>query len=368
MTPSLAVVIPLFNGGRWIEEALRSVLAQTAKPGEIVVVDDGSEDDGAALACRFEGVRVIPSERKKRARRTGLLATSAELVAFLDQDDLWHPAHLARLAALLERYPDAPAAASGWRLFLDGETPKLTDESIREAAVDPWSRWPVECPVPTPSAVLFCRDALVEVGGWAFDVAPDWEAYLRLTDPRTMIGLGAKTCGYRLHASALSTSLRSEGFPYLDLQRRGADASLDERLGRGDVDDALKARLERRRRVLEHLASIMHGVREDDAARAEHASRALEQDVGVEPTSYVDACFEMLAYLFCPGHEHEAFVAGRDALLGDLERVWSEDAPRTRGILARHRRRHRFRWRRLVRALVKGRLGDVGRQWRARRD
>ena len=340
--------------------------AQELAPSEIVVVDDASEDDGATLAARFEGVRVVPSARKKRARHTGLLATSAELVAFLDHDDLWHPAHLRLLSALLSRHPDAPAATSGWRLFLGDETPRLSAEPVRDAPVDPWLLWPVHCPVPTPSAVLFRREELLDIGGWAVEAAPDWEVYLRLTDPRTLISLGAKTCGYRLHAEARSTTLRRDGWGYLELLGRGADASLEERLARGDVDEALTERLHRRRRVFDHLASIMRGVRKDDPVLAADAARAFDHDVRVESAAYVDTCLEMLVYVFCPGHEHAAFIEKRDELLGELERAWPEDAARTRRILRTHRRRHRFRWRRFIRAVLKGRLGDARRQWGAR--
>lgn len=363
---SIAVVIPLFNGSRHIEETLQTVLAQELAPSEIVVVDDASEDDGPSLAARFEGVRVVPSARKKRARHTGLLETSAELVAFLDHDDLWHPAHLRRLSSLLSRHPDAPAAASGWRLFLSDETPRLSAEPVRDTPIEPWLLWPARCPIPTPSAVLFRREALLDIGGWAVEAAPDWEVYLRLTDPRVIISLGAKTCGYRLHANARSTTLRRDGWAYLELLGRGADASLEERLARGDVDEALRERLHRRRRLFDHLTSIMRGVRMDDPAQAADAARALDRDVEAESATYVDTCFEMLVYVFCPGHEHAAFIEKRDELLAELEHEWPEDAARTGRILRTHRRRHRFRWRRYLRAVLKGRLGDARRQWRAR--
>ncbi len=367
MRPTLGVVIPLFNGRRWIEQTLSAVAAQDARPDEVIVVDDGSTDGSEVLARRFEGVRVVPSLRKTRARHTGLLEASADLIAFLDQDDLWHPAHLALLRDVLERRPSAPAASSDWRVFFDGEPPALTATPLRVKEEDPWAAWPLRCPFPTPSSVLFRREDLLAAGGWALDAAPDWEAYLRITGPGTIPRLRARTCGYRQHAGARSTALRRDGFRYLEIHRRGADASLRARLRRG-VDDRTRAWLSRRRRVLDHLADLIHGLRSGERTRAGEAARGLERDLAGERRPYVAACFQLLAYLFCPGDDADAFVAMRDDLLRELAGVWPPDAPRTRRILDAHRMRLQFRWRRLLRAALRGRVAEARRQWAARRD
>lgn len=363
--PSLGVVIPLFNGARWIDATLGSVRAQEARIADVVVVDDGGTDDGAARAAAHPGVRVVPSLGKGRARHTGLLETRADFVAFLDQDDLWHPAHLGRLAATLVGRPEVPAAAAGWRLFRDGTTPRLDAAPGRATDLWPWDDWPVRCPVPTPSAVLFRGEALRAAGGWALDAAPDWEAYLQLTDAAPIPRLPGRTCGYRLHAHARSAALRRDGFAYLEVQRRGADASWAARVARG-IDPDARARLERRRPVLEHVAGLMEGRRDDDRAGFEGAARAFEGVLAVERRAYVEACFEMIVYLFCPGDDPEAFAARRDALLRDLQDRWPPDAPRTARVLAAHRLRHRFRWRRFFRAASRGRLREARRQWRRR--
>lgn len=102
----VSVVIPLFNGKGYLREAVESVVAQTVTPDELLVVDDGSSDDGHESIDGIDApfpirvVRQMPGGQSL-ARNRGVAATSGELVAFLDQDDTWHPDHLAELTAPL---------------------------------------------------------------------------------------------------------------------------------------------------------------------------------------------------------------------------------------------------------------------------
>ena len=97
--PTVAVIIPFYNGKRWIERALKSVVEQTVKPAEFVVVNDGSKAEEReilpALAERY-GFRIIDKENggQGSARNAGVRATTAEFIAFLDQDDFFLPQHI----------------------------------------------------------------------------------------------------------------------------------------------------------------------------------------------------------------------------------------------------------------------------------
>jgi len=90
----ISVVIPVFNGEKFIQEALESVLAQNEPSVEILVVDDGSTDGTAAVAENFRGaIRLIrqPNRGVAAARNHGIQLAQAEVLAFLDADDLFTP-------------------------------------------------------------------------------------------------------------------------------------------------------------------------------------------------------------------------------------------------------------------------------------
>lgn len=111
MTPMTAsAVIPAYNQERYIGEAIESVLAQTIDV-ELVVVDDGSTDRTAEVA-RSYGVRVLQQDNKgvSAARNAGARATSGDVIAFLDSDDVWLPQKLERQLALLSEDASAGLA------------------------------------------------------------------------------------------------------------------------------------------------------------------------------------------------------------------------------------------------------------------
>jgi glycosyltransferase involved in cell wall biosynthesis len=104
---SVAAVIPLYNGGQYIEAALRSVFAQTVLPDEIIVVNDGSTDVGPAIVAKFAETHPItiltkPNGGQSSARNMGVAHARSDLIAFLDQDDIWYPLHIAELSRSFE--------------------------------------------------------------------------------------------------------------------------------------------------------------------------------------------------------------------------------------------------------------------------
>jgi len=99
VTSVVDVVIPAWNAERFIEEAITSVLSQTRPPRTIVVVDDGSTDGTAAIAAQLDpAVQVVAREHEGigAARNAGIAATTSDLVAFIDADDVWLPTRLER--------------------------------------------------------------------------------------------------------------------------------------------------------------------------------------------------------------------------------------------------------------------------------
>lgn len=140
-----SVVIPLYDKARFIEGAVRSALAQTHPPHEVIVIDDGSTDGGGYLVedLGLESVRVVRQTNAgvSAARNHGIALAQGEWVAFLDADDWYHPSFLASLVQAHHAYPEAEMLAAGFKQ-VDGSS---------DAQPEPW---------PVPEA--FCEVELIE--------------------------------------------------------------------------------------------------------------------------------------------------------------------------------------------------------------
>lgn len=112
--PLVSVIMPAYNAGRFLEEAIRSVMAQTVTDWELLVLDDGSTDDTLFIAQRLAQsdcrIRVLPNERNMgvaKTRNRGFDLCRGEYVALLDSDDVWYPQKLeAQLARICETGAD----------------------------------------------------------------------------------------------------------------------------------------------------------------------------------------------------------------------------------------------------------------------
>jgi len=122
-TKLVSVIIPAYNGEKYLREALDSVFAQDYDPIEVVVVDDGSTDRTASIAKSYPGVRYVYEENQGHAvaKNTGLANCTGELISFLDADDYWPSDKLRIQSAYLASHPDLGCVIGKMRNFLDGE-------------------------------------------------------------------------------------------------------------------------------------------------------------------------------------------------------------------------------------------------------
>jgi glycosyltransferase involved in cell wall biosynthesis len=122
--PLVSVIVPVYNGARFLRAALESVFAQTYRPIEVIVVDDGSADDSGVMAQSFPEVRYIRQENQgvAAARNNGIEAARGEFFAFLDQDDLWTPEKLRLQIEHLLNNPELGYTLTHQQFFLEPGT------------------------------------------------------------------------------------------------------------------------------------------------------------------------------------------------------------------------------------------------------
>lgn len=160
---TISVVIPYYNGSRFIGDALASVRAQSLAPLEIVVVDDGSlPAEALALDREARDCVVVHLPRNRGvsvARNAGVAHARGEWIAFLDCDDLWEPRKLEFQAAVAAADPQCRAVHCGMRSLLPGGVVEVFPKG--EVAFEDLLVFP--CPI-FPSAAMMQRQALLECG------------------------------------------------------------------------------------------------------------------------------------------------------------------------------------------------------------
>ncbi|MBF2046913.1 MAG: glycosyltransferase [Elainella sp. C42_A2020_010] len=182
--PQVSIIIPAYNGERFITKALDSILAQTYSNYEIIVVNDGSTDQTAAVLQPYRD-RILYIEQANQgvaaARNRGMALAQGELIAFLDQDDVLLPDKLAVQVECVAQHPEIGIVHSGWRL-VDAEGNPLADiEPWHEAPQLDLAGWLKRMPV-LLSAMMFRHSWLKRVGEFdsQFKQACDVEIVQRL--------------------------------------------------------------------------------------------------------------------------------------------------------------------------------------------
>jgi glycosyltransferase involved in cell wall biosynthesis len=222
--PVVNVLIGVYNAAPYLGEAIESVFAQSYRPLELIVVDDGSTDGSGDVARAYgDALRYEFQERAGNgaARNRAVSLASGELFAFLDADDRFLPDKLDRQWAVLEAQPEVDAVFGHVREFV---SPELTeDERLSVRPPSPPAPWTA------PNLMLIRRDAFHRVGAFDEDlrvgVTVDW--YAR--------ALEAELCTVMLSEIVLERRLH--------LSNNG----LREREARSQYLHVLKAALDRRR-------------------------------------------------------------------------------------------------------------------------
>jgi hypothetical protein len=206
--PTFSIIVPAYEAADVIGRALRSALAQTVPAHEVIVVDDGSNDDlDSALLPLSHQIALLTSPHVglPAARNLGVRHASSDFVAFLDADDELEPEFLAALGTLAAARPDLDILTTDSRFVVNGHSDGTFYERNAFPIDDQRMGMLCGCFITTMTAVR--RSRLLEVGG--FDArlkhGEDWECWIRLVLSGSRVGLvDAPLSRYHLHEGQMS--------------------------------------------------------------------------------------------------------------------------------------------------------------------
>ncbi len=192
--------------------SIQSVLDQTYREFEIVVVDDGSTDSTPQVAAEFKDhIRYIHQANLglAGARNTGIRAAKGELLAFLDADDEWRPNYLETMVSILREHPNVSVlyCAAHCMDVTGNDLPQVMGSPIQ--ATKGIYHAMLKSNHIIPSTVMTKREVLLSEG--LFDQqlrsCEDWDLWLRLAPKYDFLGSPARLVRYRIHGSSLSANL-----------------------------------------------------------------------------------------------------------------------------------------------------------------
>jgi len=218
--PAISVVIPAYNAERTLAATLESVLSQSHKDFEVIVVDDGSTDDTSEIArlfaARDQRLRIISREENSGladARNTGIRSARAALISPIDADDVWHETYLEKMHGAL-----TAAGANTLFAFANFRNIDMSGEVLGSAPHYPvsgcvFNRFMIKNFVGNGSGLMFRRDAALAVGGYERRLqhefgsqgCEDWLLQMRLAVRGDAVGVCEYLVGYREVPGAMSS-------------------------------------------------------------------------------------------------------------------------------------------------------------------
>jgi glycosyltransferase involved in cell wall biosynthesis len=219
--PTVSVCMPAYNVERYIREAIDSVLNQTFKDFELIIIDDGSTDGTHAILEELDKkdtrIRIVTTANRgvSASANEAALMARGEFIARLDSDDVSPPDRLEKQVAFLRSHPDCVAV--GGRVLLIDESglplyqmPEIQFGSARIDSELMAGGWPI-----VQSASMYRRDAVMAVGGYRgqFSLHEDHDLFLRLAEHGPLDNLPDVTLHYRRHVNSITFTQvsKSEG-------------------------------------------------------------------------------------------------------------------------------------------------------------
>jgi hypothetical protein len=285
-------MMPTFNRARYLVDAVDSVLAQTVRDLELVVIDDGSTDETPALvaaaAARDARVQYTrqPNQGLAAARNHGLRLARGDYLAFLDSDDEYLPTALEDHLAVFAHQPGLGMAIGGYEYVDESGTPLGRRCPWQERGTLALRDWLFNC-YAMPGAVVIRRAWLERAGPFDGNAlgANDWDMFLRLAQLGCPMDWTRETvCRYRQHSGGMTREVAQ--------QRDGALRALEKVFAKPDLEPEIAA-LEGRARAWVY---VVYARQAYDHGQTGQAEQDLRQALRLDPNLAGGRKAELLEY------------------------------------------------------------------------
>lgn len=163
----ISIVIPLYNKDSCVQKTIDSILAQSFKDFEVVIVDDGSTDESVRIVSSIpdDRIRLISKDNggPSSARNRGIEVARGEFVAFIDADDIWSPDYLNELVDLIASFPKAVIWGFNYSTIQNGQVKESDAKEYRGFVSEKWDSFPFFF---FTSSTCCRRTTLIELGGF----------------------------------------------------------------------------------------------------------------------------------------------------------------------------------------------------------
>lgn len=241
MTPRVTVLMSVYNGERFLREAVDSILAQTFRDFEFLVIDDGSTDSSAAILASYADsrLRVVKNERNiglTASLNAGLLLARGEYIARQDADDVALPQRLEKQVRAMDERAEVAVLGTGVLSIRESGKPRRSAAFPR--CTTPLSlRWQLLFESPfVHSTVMFRRSVILgELGGYdaTWRTSQDFELWSRVARTHALGNLPEPLVSFRSHGGSVSAGYTAEGVAKV---RDALTANMAATLGPGDYE------------------------------------------------------------------------------------------------------------------------------------
>ena len=223
--PLVSVIIPVYNGERFLKEAIESVLQQSYHPVETIVVNDGSTDNSAQIAASYKTTRTIDQSNQGQAAalNAGVLNSKGSLIAFLDADDLWPQDKLSLQVEYLREHPEVDFVIGQMFNFLNTGITKFQPKTMDTARK--------EYVAMALGAILARKEIFQKIGLFdpKYKRAKDVDWFIRAKEAGIQMAIIQKTLLYRrIHETNKSHGIKLRQHEFL----RAVKSSIDRKRNR----------------------------------------------------------------------------------------------------------------------------------------